>query len=153
MQGTLGLAGGLVIDRFFHNNTLFRDGITGCIQLVSFLICFADIGLQIRLGPFFLGQLEPGGWPVQGGVPLGSGGRCLLCGLFSLMPVMGIVGPFQQLFRYAVSLRGIVLFGLPAGNVLYLAGGLIFQREAVAGHGLCHLGFGFQLFQWPSPSV
>ena len=57
---------------------------------------------------------------MQGGVPLGSGGRCLLCGLFSLMPVMGIVGPFQQLFRYAVSLWGIVLFGLPAGNVLYL---------------------------------
>ena len=84
---------------------------------------------------------------MQGGVPLGSGGRCLLCGLFGLMPVMGIVGPFQQLFRCAASLRGIVLFGLPAGNVLYLAGGLIFQRQAVAGHGLCHLGLCFQLFQ------
>ena len=64
------------------------------------------------------------------------------------MPVMGIVGPFQQLFRCAASLRGIVLFGLPAGNVLHLAGGLIFQRQAIAGHGLCHLGFSFQLFQW-----
>ncbi len=85
---------------------------------------------------------------MQGGIPLGSGSRCLLCGLFSLMPVMGIVGPFQQLFRYAVSLRGIVLFGLPARNVLNLASGLIFQRQAVAGHGLCHLGFSFQLFQW-----
>ena len=82
---------------------------------------------------------------MQGGIPLGSGSRCLLCGLFSLMPVMGIVGPFQQLFRYAVSLRGIVLFGLPARNVLNLASGLIFQRQAVAGHGLCHLGFSFQL--------
>ena len=89
----------------------------GLVQLIGPLIRFADIGLQIRVGSFFLGQLKPGGWPVQGGVPLGSGGRCLLCGLFSLMPVMGIVGPFQQLFRYAVSLRGIVLFGLPAGSI------------------------------------
>ena len=84
---------------------------------------------------------------MQGGVPLGSGGRCLLCGLFGLMLVMGIVSPFQQLFRCAASLRGIVLFGLSAGNVLNLAGGLIFQRQAVAGHGLCHLGLCFQLFQ------
>ena len=65
---------------------------------------------------------------MQGGVPLGSGGRCLLCGLFGLMPVMSIVGPFQQLFRCAASLRGIVLFGLPAGNVLNLASGLIFHN-------------------------
>ena len=69
------------------------------------------------------------------------------------LPVMGIVGSFQQLFRCAASLRSIVLFGLPAGNVLYLAGGLIFQREAVAGHGLCYLGLCFQLFQWTSPPV
>ena len=84
---------------------------------------------------------------MQGGVPLGSGGRCLLCGLFGLVPLMDIIGPSQQLFRCAARLRGIVLFGLPAGNVLYLAGGLIFQCEAVAGHGLCHLGLCFQFFQ------
>ena len=92
----LGPVGDLVIDRFFHDNTLFRDGVTDCIRLASFLIYFVDIGLKIRGGLFL------------------------------------------QLFRCTASLRGIVLFGLPAGNVRNLAGGLIFQRQAVAGHGLCH---------------
>lgn len=56
--------------------------------------------------------------------------------------------PVPAAFPLCASPRGIVLFSLPAGNVLNLASGLIFQRQAVAGHGLCHLGFSFQLFQW-----
>lgn len=90
---------------------------------------------------------------MQGGVPLGSGGRCLLCGLFGLVPVMGIVGPFQQLFRCAASLRGIVLFSLPAGNVLDLAGGLIFQCEAVGVMACVTLGLAFSSFNGSSPPI
>ena len=48
----LGPVGDLVIDRFFHDNTLFRDGVTDCIRLASFLIYFVDIGLKIRGGLF-----------------------------------------------------------------------------------------------------
>ena len=125
----------------------------GLVQLIGPLIRFADIGLQIRVGSFFLGQLKPGGWPVCGGLSLGGGSLGLFCGFLGFVPVMGSVNTFQQLVGVAACLRGKICFCLPAGNVLHLAGGLIFQRQAVAGHGLRYLGLGFQLFHGESPPL
>ena len=124
-QGGFRLAADSIVDFSLDRNTLFRQSGAGCIQFVGFRSRLLDIRLQRRVWPYFLGQLKPGGWQVCGGLPLGGGSLGLFCVFLGFVPVMGIVGPFQQLFRCAASLRGIVLFSLPAGNVLNLAGGLI----------------------------
>ena len=71
---------------------------------------------------------------------------------FRLAAVADVPGPFQYLFRSAARLGGrIFLLGLPAGHVDALAGGLVIQRQAVAGHALRHLVTGFQWLHGGSP--
>ena len=70
--------------------------------------------------------------------------RAILGGPLRLAALPDVPGTFQHLFSGAARLGcGIVLFGLPAGNIDALAGGLVIQRQAVAGHVLRHLIAGF----------
>ena len=71
--------------------------------------------------------------------------------LFRLVAVADVPGPFQYLFRSAARLGGIFLLGLPAGHVDALAGGLVIQRQPVAGHALRYLVTGFQWLHSKSP--
>ena len=63
--------------------------------------------------------------------------------LFYLVAAVKLVGPFQYLFRRAARFGGIFLLGLPAGYVDAFAGGLVIQRQPVAGHALGDFITGF----------
>ena len=100
------------------------------------------------IGPFLGGELQAG--RRAGGLRCRI--RAILGGPLRLAALPDVPGTFQHLFSGAARLGcGIVLFGLPAGNVDALAGGLVVQRQAVAGHVLRHLITGFQLLHRASP--
>jgi len=54
-----------------------------------------------------------------------------------------LIRPFQYFFRRPLRLGGVFLLGLPAGHIDAFAGGLVIQRQAVAGHVLRYLVAGF----------
>ena len=154
-QGGFCLAAGGIVDFFLDRDALFRQSGAGCIQLVGLRSRLLDIRLQRRVCPFFLGQFQTGGGTVQ--TIFTFGGGCGFCGffrfLFIFMPVLDVLGPFQNFFGLALGIRGIVLFRLPAGNVLHSAVSLIFHHQTVTGHGLGDFGFCLQFFQGSSPPI
>ena len=154
-QGGFRLAAGGIVDFFFDRDTLFRQSGAGCIQFVGFRSCLLDIRLQRRVCPFFLGQFQTGSGTVQAIFAFG-GGRCFCClfrFLFIFMPVLDVLGPFQNFFGLALGIRGVVLFRFPTGNILYSAVRLIFHHQTVTGHGLGDFGFCLQFFQSSSPPI
>ena len=154
-QGGFCLAAGCIVDFSLDRNTLFRQSGAGCIQLVSLCFRFLNKRLQCRVCPFFLGQFQTGGGTVQAIFAFG-GGRCFCClfrFLFIFMPVLDVLGPFQYFFGLALGIRRIILFRLPAGNVLHSAVRLIFYHQTVTGHGLGDFGFCLQFFQGSSPPI
>lgn len=58
-----------------------------------------------------------------------------------------------EFFSFALGIRGIILFCLPAGNVLHSSVSLIFYHQTVTGHGLGDFGFCLQFFQSSSPPI
>ena len=134
-----GLSLGFVVDGFLGNHAPVREGAFCCIQPVGPFLRLFDIRGQFRGGPFLGGKLQSGG-RAAGFLchTLSMPGR-LLC----LMPVADVHSPFQRLFRCTIRLGRVFRFGLPAGNVHALAGGLVVQCKPSAGHALRHLITGF----------
>ena len=154
-QGGFCLAADSIVDFSLDRNTLFRQGGAGRIQFVGFRSRLLDIRLQRRVCPFFLGQFQTGSGTVQTIFTFG-GGRgfcCLFRFLFIFMPVLDVLGPFQNFFGLALGIRGIILFRFPAGNILHSAVSLIFYHQTVTGHGLGDFGFCLQFFQSSSPPI
>ena len=148
VQLGFGLAFGLVIDGFFGDDTFFRQGFFGCVQLIRPLFRLVNVLGKGGIGPFLGGELQAG--RRAGGLRRRI--RAIFGGPLRLAALPDVPGTFQHLFSGAARLGcGIVLFGLPAGNVDALAGGLVIQRQAVAGHVLRHLVTGFQLLHRASP--
>ena len=139
IQPAFGLALGLVINGFLGDDTLFGQGFFGRFQLIRPFFRFFDIRGQLRGGPFFGGKLQPGNG--AGGLRHGSPG--VLGRFLCLVAVVQFVRPFQYFFRRALRLGGVFLLGLPAGHIDAFAGGLVIQRQAVAGHVLRYLVAGF----------
>ena len=154
-QGGFCLAAGCIVDFFLDRDALFRQSGAGYIQLVGFRFRLLDIRLQRRVCPFFLSQFQTGSGTVQTIFTFGGGrGFCRLFRfLFIFMPVLDVLGPFQNFFGLALGIRGVVLFRLPAGNVLHSTSGLIFYHQTVTGHGLGDFGFCLQFFQSSSPPI
>ena len=151
-QGGFRLAAGGIVDFFFDRDTLFRQSGAGCIQFVGFRSCLLDIRLQRRVCPFFLGQFQTGSGTVQAIFAFG-GGRSLFGFFLCLVLVLYVLGAFQYFFGLALGIRRIILFRLPAGNVLHSAVRLIFHYQTVTGHGLGDFGFCLQFFQGSSPPI
>ena len=134
-----GLSLGLIVDGCLGHHALFGEGAFCCIQSVGPFLRLLDIRGQFRGGPFLGGKLQTGGRAA--GLlchTLPMPGR-MLC----LMPVADVHSSFQRLFRCAARLGRVFRFGLPAGNVDALTGGLVIQCKSSAGHALCHLITGF----------
>ena len=117
------------------------------ICLIRPFFCLFDIRGQLRGGPFLGGKLQPGN--RAGGLRHGFPG--VLGRFLCLMAVVQPVRPFQYFFRRALRLGGVFLLGLPAGHIDAFAGGLVIQRQAVAGHVLRYLVAGFQWIHVTSP--
>jgi hypothetical protein len=152
-QGGFRLAAGGIVDFFFDRDTLLRQSGAGRIQLVGLCFRLVDVRLQLRVCPFVLGQFQTGSGTVQTIFTFG-GGRCFCClfrFLFIFMPVLDVLGPFQNFFGLALGIRGVVLFRFPAGNILHSAVSLIFYHQTVTGHGLGDFGSRLQFFQGASP--
>ena len=143
MKFAFGLSLGLVIDGFLGDDALFREGVFGRVQLIRPLLGLFDIGGKLRGGPFLGGKLQAGSRTVQGFASLRHHFPGVLGRLFCLVAAVELIGPFQYLFRRAARLGGIFLLGLPAGYVDALAGGLVIQRQSVAGHALGDFITGF----------
>ena len=94
--------------------------------------------LQRRVCPFFLGQFQTGGGTVQTIFTLG-GFRSLFGFFLCLVLVLYVLGAFQYFFGLALGIRRIILFRLPAGNVLHSAVSLIFYHQTVTGLSLIHI--------------
>ena len=139
IQPAFGLALGLVINGFLGDDALFRQGFFGRFQLIRPFFRLFDIRGQLRGGPFLGGKLQPGNG--AGGLRHGFSG---VLGRFPcLVSVVQFVRPFQYFFRRALRLGGVFLLGLPAGHIDAFAGGLVIQRQAVAGYVLRYLVAGF----------
>ena len=151
-QGGFRLAAGGIVDFFFDRDTLFRQSGAGRIQLVSFLLGFLDERLQLRVCAFFLGQFQTCCRTMQAIFTFGSF-HSLLGFFLCLVLVLYVLGAFQYFFGLALGIRGVVLFGFPAGNVLHGAVRLIFHHQTVTGHGLGDFGFCLQFFQSSSPPI
>ena len=154
-QGGFCLAAGCIVNFFLDRDTLLRQSGAGRIQLVGLCFRLVDVRLQRRVCPFVLGQFQTGSGTVQTIFTFG-GGRCFCClfrFLFIFMPVLDVLGPFQNFFGLALGIRGIILFRFPAGNILYSAVRLIFHHQTVTGHGLGDFGFCLQFFQGSSPPI
>ena len=155
MQDGFRLAAGCIVNFFLDRDTLLRQSGAGRIQLVGLCFRLVDVRLQLRVCPFVLGQFQTGSGTVQTIFTFG-GGRCFCClfrFLFIFMPVLDVLGPFQYFFGLAFGIRRIILFRLPAGNVLHSAVSLIFYHQTVTGHGLGDFGFCLQFFQSSSPPI
>ena len=154
-QGGFCLAAGCIVNFFLDRDTLLRQSGAGRIQLVGLCFRLVDVRLQLRVCPFVLGQFQTGSGTVQTIFTFG-GGRCFCClfrFLFIFIPVLDVLGPFQNFFGLALGIRRIILFCLPAGNVLHGAVRLIFHYQTVTGHGLGDFGFCLQFFQSSSPPI
>ena len=154
-QGRFCLVVGSIVDFFLDRDTLFGQSGAGCIQFVGFRSRLLDIRLQRRVCPFFLGQFQTGSGTVQTIFAFGVGcGFCRLFRfLFIFMPVLDVLGAFQNFFGLALGIRGVVLFRFPTGSILYSAVRLIFHHQTVTGHGLGDFGFCLQFFQSSSPPI
>ena len=139
IQPAFGLALGLVINGFLGDDTLFRQGFFSRFQLIRPFFCLFDIRGQLRGGPFLGGKLQPGNG--AGGLHHSFPG--VLGRFLCPVAVVQFVRPFQYFFRRALRLGGVFLLGLPAGHIDAFAGGLVIQRQAVAGHVLRYLVAGF----------
>ncbi len=142
-------AGGLVKDLFLDFHGFFRDSGPRRVQTVGPPVGLADVLLQLRRRAFFLGELQAGG---RAGVGVGLHLPGLFRRLFHTAALPYLVGTFQHLFGPAGGPGGgEVLFRLPVGDIDFLAGSLIFQHHAVAGHALRHLVTGFQVLPAHAP--
>ena len=100
--------------------------VCGGVQFIRLFLRLADVLVKLRVDPFCGAKYQMRICPVQG--------FACLCHHAS--------GSFQYLFRCVACIEGrIVLFGLPAGHVAVLAGGMVIQP--VAGHTLRYLVTGF----------
>ena len=154
-QGGFCLAAGCIVNFFLDRDTLLRQSGAGRIQLVGLCFRLLDIRLQRRVCPFFLGQFQTGGGTVQ--AIFAFGGGCSFCRLFRFlfifMPVLDVLGPFQNFFGLALGIRGVIPFCFTSRNVLNSTSGLIFHHQTITGHGLGDFGFRLQFFQSSSPPI
>ena len=151
-QGGFCLAAGCIVNFFLDRDTLLRQSGAGRIQLVGLCFRLVDVRLQLRVCPFVLGQFQTGSGTVQTIFTFG-GFRSLFGFFLCLVLVLYVLGVFQYFFGLALGIRRIILFRLPAGNVLYSAVRLIFYHQTVTGHGLGDFGFCLQFFQSSSPPI
>ena len=151
-QGGFCLAAGCIVNFFLDRDTLLRQSGAGRIQLVGLCFRLVDVRLQLRVCPFVLGQFQTGSGTVQTIFTLGVF-RSLFGFFLCLVLVLYVLGAFQYFFGLALGIRRIILFRLPAGNILYSAVRLIFHYQTVTGHGLGDFGFCLQFFQSSSPPI